>query len=76
MKKNPQDLDGLYKNFKKVPFNVEKKLRKIYFNVGKEGAFASLSYLKKTFPKYKKHWESFLQTLNAYNVTLSHRKTF
>ena len=66
----------MYSNFKKVPPDIEKKLDKIFYNVGGEGGLGSVSYLNKTYPYFKKYWKPYLQSKNSYNITLGSRKRF
>ena len=66
----------MYKNFKKNPVTIAKKLDKIFYDLGNEGSLGSLSYLNKRFPLYKKYWKSYLQSKNPYNITLGTKKRF
>ena len=53
-----------------------KKMREIYFSLGNDGAYSSLSYLTRYFPRYKKWWKPFLQSQNTYNTTITPRRKF
>ena len=51
-------------------------MREIYFSLGNDGAYSSLTYLKKYFPRYKKWWKPFLQSQTTYNITITPRRKF